>query len=340
MKKTIIRIIAFLTILSVVLIYCNNVLKLKEQRGIYSMTKMYEQKKNTVDVLVVGSSHAFTNFDTGLLWDEYGISSFVLAGGIQPFWNTYHFLKEALKTQHPKLIILEGYMAIHYWDYSDSTYIALNNYGLRLSPNKIESLLVSVPKESRRDYIPDFVYYHSRYKNLTAADFLKDLGDPFFADWKGYELRTETTPTTTTDISNVTEIGHMSEKSERYYIKILELAQQNDIPIEVVIAPYAEIYDGEQVVFNRAQQIADDKGVPFTNCNLLLDDIGINYSTDALDEGHLNYKGAKKFTRFIGDNIVRKYNITDHHGDPYYQSWERQAAMDRKLIFEIQKGKE
>ena len=340
MKKTITRITLFLIILIIVLMYCNEVLKLKEQRGIYSMTKMYEQEKDTVDVLVIGSSHAFTNFDTGLLWDEYGVSSFVLAGGIQPFWNTYHFLKEALKTQHPKLIILEGYMAIHYWDYSDSSYIALNNYGLRLSPNKIESLLVSVPKESRRDFIPDFVYYHSRYKNLTSADFLKDLGDPIFTDWKGYELRSETTPTTTTDISNVTEIGHMSEKSERYYIKILELAQQNDIPIEVIIAPYAEIYDDEQAVFNKAQQIADDKGVPFTNCNLILDDIGVDYSTDALDEGHLNYKGAKKFTSFIGNHIAEKYNIPDHRGDSRFQSWARQADMERKLIYDIETGKE
>ena len=112
MKKSVVRIICFLLILVLCLGYANSVFKVKYGDGIYDVTKFYELEDNTVDVLFLGSSHAFEDFNTGTLWDEYGMSSFILAGSVQPMWNTYFYLKEALKTQTPKLIVLEGYCTV------------------------------------------------------------------------------------------------------------------------------------------------------------------------------------------------------------------------------------
>lgn len=67
MKKTIIRMVCFLLILCFVLGYTNKVFKVKYSDGIYSITKFYELKDNTVDVLILGSSHAFVAFNTGTL---------------------------------------------------------------------------------------------------------------------------------------------------------------------------------------------------------------------------------------------------------------------------------
>lgn len=112
MKKTILRITCFVLILCMVLGYVNKVFKVKYGDGIYGVTKFYELDDNTVDVLFLGSSHAYEDFNTGTLWDEFGIASYILAGSVQPMWNTYYYLKEALKTQTPELIILEGYMVV------------------------------------------------------------------------------------------------------------------------------------------------------------------------------------------------------------------------------------
>ena len=71
-----------------------------------------------MDVLVLGSSHAFENINTGTLWDEYGMASYVLGGSRQPSLEyIYYYLKEALKTQRPELIVLEGYMLLYDADY-------------------------------------------------------------------------------------------------------------------------------------------------------------------------------------------------------------------------------
>ena len=56
MKKTVVRITGFLLILLMVLAGINRVFKMKYGDGIYSLTKFYEQKKDSVDVLVLGSS--------------------------------------------------------------------------------------------------------------------------------------------------------------------------------------------------------------------------------------------------------------------------------------------
>lgn len=61
------RIICFLLILILLLYGTGNILKFKNGDGIYSLTKFYELEDDTVDVLVLGSSHAFENFNTGLL---------------------------------------------------------------------------------------------------------------------------------------------------------------------------------------------------------------------------------------------------------------------------------
>lgn len=110
MKKSVIRIGSFILILGVILGYVNKVFKVKYSDGIYSVTKFYELEDDTVDVLILGSSHAFENFNTGTLWDEYGMASYILAGSLQPMWNTYYYLKEALKTQTPELIVLEAFL--------------------------------------------------------------------------------------------------------------------------------------------------------------------------------------------------------------------------------------
>ena len=121
MKQFVKDILLFMLILFIVLSLLFHFAYPSYDDGIYDMTIFYQQKANTVDVLVLGSSHAFEGVNTGVLWDDAGISSYILAGSIQPMWNTYYYLKEALKYQTPKLIVLDVYSTIMKEDYSDDS---------------------------------------------------------------------------------------------------------------------------------------------------------------------------------------------------------------------------
>lgn len=333
MHKSIIRITCFILILFVVLGGINQVFKFKYGDGIYDVTKFYELEDNTVDVLFLGSSHAFEDFNTGTLWDEYGISSYILGGSAQPMWNTYYYLKEALKTQKPKVIVLEGFGTTYSRDYIDDSTIIKNNYGLKWSLDKLDSIKVSAPKERWCEFILEYVQYHTRYSELSAADFLPNQNYRLYDDWKGFGCNMETTELSTIDVSTVTEKVSLYEKTERYYRMIIELAQENDIPIVVMISPYSAISEQEQKKYNSASDIAAEYRVPFMNYNLYLSDIGIDYDTDAGDIMHLNYKGNQKYTAYIGEYLKANYEIPDHRGESEYDSWQRNADYIRQMIY-------
>lgn len=334
MRQSVMRIGCFVIILGLMLSCWDSIFELKYEDGIYGVTKFYELDGGTVDVLILGSSHAFVNFNTGTLWDEFGMASYDLGGSVQPMWNTYYYLKEALKTQRPKLIVLEGFCTTFSSEYTDDSRIIKNNYGLHWSKDKVESLKVSTPKERWAEFFLEYTQYHSRYKEITPEDFCRNRGNPLYADWKGLYCMMATTPLEHMDISGITDRSELYGKTETYYRATVELAQENDIPIIVVISPYARINDDEQKIYNRAEDIAAEMNIPFVNCNLFVNEIGMDYATDAADTDHLNYKGNQKFSRYIGQYLVEHYDIPDRRGDEKYASWDRQADFIRQMIYD------
>ena len=122
MKIVLKRTLALLLVLALTLgsVYIiDRVLLLKRYDGVKPMQSFYAQEPGTVDVLLLGNSHMGVHVDTATLWQEYGISAFALWGGVQPMWNSYHFLTEALKTQTPRAVVLEIGGLSYDWEYAD-----------------------------------------------------------------------------------------------------------------------------------------------------------------------------------------------------------------------------
>ncbi|MCM1237166.1 MAG: hypothetical protein NC489_44420 [Ruminococcus flavefaciens] len=117
--KKVIQLIIFTAIFLILLNSIYKVFSFKYGDGILGLTKFYELDNNTVDVLILGSSHAFENINTGVLYDSYGMAAYILSGSVQPYWNTYYYLMEALKTQKPQLIVLDAFASTFNDEYSD-----------------------------------------------------------------------------------------------------------------------------------------------------------------------------------------------------------------------------
>lgn len=330
MKKTILKIICFFLLLILSLGIVNNTLKLKFSSGIAHLGSFYELEPNSVDVLVIGSSHASASFCTGELWKNYGMATYVLAGPAQPLHNTYYYLKEALKYQTPKVIVLESYVTTWDMDYAEDKRVIENNFGLRWSADKLESLDVSTPGGRYSEFFLGYTQYHTRYSDLNATD----LGHPdhMYDDWKGYFCNLPVYPCEVIDVSGVNERHEIYSKNEKYYREIIELALERDIPIVVVEAPY-QVKDAiDQAKFNTAMDIANEYGVPFINFNLLVDEIGLDYSTDLCDFSHLNYKGSRKFSNYFAQNVLSDYGIPDKRGQSGYETWDRNSVYIDQMI--------
>ena len=112
MKIKIIKIISFILIFCVLLYSVNKILRLKGIGWNHAYT-FYQNPKNSIDVLFIGSSHVHNGIDISLLYKEYGISSYDFSSSGQPLPTSYFYVKEALKTQKPKLIIFDSYSLRH-----------------------------------------------------------------------------------------------------------------------------------------------------------------------------------------------------------------------------------
>ncbi|MBE5882071.1 MAG: hypothetical protein E7289_07195 [Lachnospiraceae bacterium] len=326
MKKNIVRIVGFLLILSIVILKLNDVVAFKYTDGVTQMEYFYELPKDTVDVLVLGSSHAFVDVNPEILYDEYGLAAYDLCGSMQPMWNTYYYMKEALKYQTPKLIVLDVYRLVEAFPYSKESKIVKNTYGMRFSHNKYESIKASLSEEDKGDlllHMVEFPSYHSRYVDLTAEDFDRSL--VVDESYKGAHPVTEVAPMERPELAHVTETIEIEPKTMEYFEKILSLANEKDIPVFLINAPYIMTEDDKKV-FNTLEEYlaAQTKydNVFYVDFNRMYDEMQIDFAADFADPNHLNVNGLGKFNHALGACIKENYELPDRRGDAAFVSYE------------------
>jgi len=323
--KNIVRVTAFVLLVAVLLDFWVVWFKKKSYDGSLMMQTFYEQPVNSIDLLCIGSSHTFIDINTGVLWDRYGIPSYVLGGSLQPFWNTYYNLREAVKTQSPRLIILEAYACNIDPENIDRGMIINNVSGMRWNMNKLESIRAGVcDTDGLVDYTLLFEEFHNRYSELGMFDIAGDMGDVVKTDnWKGFYDYLRTEFRTCPNFNEGVEAVPIPNKEEYYYRLIIEFCQEQGIPLLVIVSPDASYNDLARAHYLYAADIAEEYGVDFIDFNEYYDDIGIDFSYDFGDIGHLNYRGNRKFTSYLGDYITDNFDMPDRSSDQtgLYDSW-------------------
>ncbi len=56
---------------------------------------------------------------------------------------------------------------------------------------------------------------------------------------------------------------------------------------------------------------------------------------DFNDPSHLNYSGSCKFTRYLGQEILYRFDAPDRRRDERYESWDRHAENVRNDVREL-----
>lgn len=328
MKKIYIkRIICLGLFLSVVITgfwYSNQILIMKRTDGITTIKELYAQQEDSIDVLMLGSSHCGMNLDTEVLWSEYGISSYALWGSVQPFWNSYYFLQDALKTQNPKVVLLETYAATLDFEYSDDARQITNVLGMKWSKEKLNAIKTSAPQDRWKDLILGLPLYHSRYSELTQNDFRYFPWSSGLTLNKGTGYRYGDSAYDLLDVSNITEEKPLHEKEEIYLKKIIELCKDEDIPLLLITTPSVQ-RAAEQPYYNSVSRIAHQYDVPYYNFNLMDNETFLSGEDFWNDDSHVNTRGARKISKYLGRILKDNYQLDDHRGDSNYSSWEENA---------------
>ena len=67
----------------------------------------YKLEKNSLDMVMIGASTAFTDYSAPLAFQEFGYTSYSLGTNAAPMGIAKSMLIEVLKTQNPKVILID-----------------------------------------------------------------------------------------------------------------------------------------------------------------------------------------------------------------------------------------
>lgn len=329
MKRKGIRLLLFICLAAALLHAADCMLCVKSLHGVDQMRYLYYQPDHTIDVLFLGSSHVYCNVNTQVLWEEQGMAAYLCASAQQPLWNSYYALKEALKTQSPKLVVLDMYCPSRFYEDYQPEWNDENLAGMRFSFNKYQAVRASAETD-RAELLLGFPRYHTRYDRLEAEDFRNFLWNrPEQARWKGYTALVTNVGLTEYDYSYVTGVREMTEKSQEYFDRIEQLTREKGIALALISAPYLP-EEQDMEVYHYIERLAEERGLLFLNYNTVerYREIGIDYALDFADFTHLNEQGSVKYTKHLGSWLAEHYEIPDRRGQRGYETWENQLRRE------------
>lgn len=299
----------------VVLAKCHSILMSKSQNG--RISAFYNEEKNSLEAVFIGSSHIFMTAYPFQLWEDYGIKSTVLGMNGMGIPVEYYCVKEAIREQHPDVIVVDLYKA-----YSNESLESISHThnlfdAMPYSMNRWDMLSTLVPEENKVEFYFPLYLYHVRWKELTQTDFEERVtyakgASPQFGIYDAsafVEVPSE-------------EKQEVPEMALMYIEKIIDECAENNVELIFTVIPYETTEETEyhQRIFNMLEDELADRNVEYYNFFHMMEDVGIDVQTDFYNKGHLNYDGGTKVTAYLGEILSEKGLGNKQDNDEKWQS--------------------
>ena len=293
----------------------------------------YAHREEGHQVLFVGDCEVYESFSPVTLFNEFGATSYIRGSAQQLMWQSYYLLREALKTETPRVVVL-SVCSLRYPEPQSEAYNRMTLDGMRLSREKIEAVRASmVEGESELSYYVPLLRYHDRLFGLTEEDARYLFTGPELT-YHGYLMRTERVAYAWLPTAPVLKEAAFAEKPVEYLDRITALCREKGVELILVKSPvlYPAWYEEWDAWL---ADYAERNGVEYINAMLLTDEMGIDWNTDTYDGGiHLNVWGAEKYTRWLGERLRDRGLIEDRRLDPLEAA--RYGDLSRR--YEREKG--
>lgn len=308
-KQKTIQTVGFFTLLAVILAVLNlvfdplrrDMLEYVSERDNYYLS-LLQEPEDTVDILAMGDSLSYGMIDTIDFWEQEGYTSHIVGQAGQVVPETYYELKKLMKTQSPKLVIIETHIMI----YEPIT---------ELYETEKQFLYSTIPVTK----------YHELWKVMLGK---KDsVMRPHF---KGFEMRGNVYPYSgeeyMQDTGETRRIGGLS----RFYMKKLKkLCDENGAELLLVSLPSPSNYS--YATHKGFAELAEELQVSYIDMNLMIGELDIDWTKDMLDgPDHLNYGGTKKVSAYLRAYIKEHYDIESRTDDERVRDWNEQAEKYKK----------
>lgn len=331
--KKIVKIIVLALVTINVYSILNSILVPKWTDG-WTTTKIidgfYELEKNSIDALFLGSSEMIVSVSPMQIYGNYGITSYNLATEQQDLLASYYWLKESLKYQKPKVVILD---TLFLFRTSEMAFYRKAFDYMKLSSVKIAAANDITDGEKNETYYSllfPIIQYHDRWQNLTENDFTYMSSDKKNI-YKGFRIFTDEAYTKYTyfEKDSSTNKKDVIPKMEKYLEKIVNLCNENNIELILTKIPMGQNY-WYISYYNSVMELANKYNVRYIDLNEKTYASKLNIDGhDSLDYGmyHVNYRGSIKISNFFGKLLVDEYKLTDYRKDSKYDEWNKDYEL-------------
>ncbi len=283
-----------------------------------------ELEPNTVDALFLGTSHTYSAIDPMYIYENSGITSFALSGPGMRFDLSYLVLKDAIRTQNPKVVFLDM-SSVHFDRQQTEGRIHKILDQLPLSKEKLEFAFDTDNEElSALDALFPLFRYHSRWEMLEPQDFQYLAGSIEAPVWKGHYVNYRVVETEYFFYKEGTKDGecHIEGRALDYLRRIDQLCREEGIQLILYKIPAPTWY---KLQSDGSAKLAEEFGVPYLELFYRLDEIGLDPATDFRDrKNHMNQYGAEKLSAYMMKYMQENFDMEDQRG--------KNADWDQDLI--------
>ena len=316
MKRTLTRIISIVIILVIVLGLLTRLVMPKYSQDVVEgnmIAEFYEEKMDH-DVIFIGDCEVYENFSPAVLWQEYGINSYIRGSAEQLMWQSYYLLEETLKYEKPDVVVF-NVLAMEFNEPQMESYNRMTLDGMKWSMSKVNDIKASMMEdESFIEYVFPILRYHSRITDLCSDDFKYMFKRPQVS-YNGYYMRVDVLPVENLPTPRPMMDYQFGDNAYKYLDMMTELCKNEGVELVLIKAPSVYPYWYPQWD-EQIAKYAQENGLDYYNFLNVTDDIGIDYNTDTYDAGlHLNLSGAEKLSKYFGEILSSKYGLENRLSD-------------------------
>lgn len=334
MGKKIVRWAGTFIIVALLLAALQRLLMPKYMTGVVegAMIAEYYDEVKDHDVVFIGDCELYENISPAVLWEEYGINSYIRGSAEQLIWQSYYLMEETFRYEKPKVVVF-NILSLKYNEPQKETYNRMTLDGMRWSKSKADSIMASMTEEeSFIEYVFPILRYHSRWNQLTADDFQyfwtrKDV------TFNGYYMRVDVRPAENVPEGRPLADYRFGDNAYKYLDMMTKLCQENGVELVLVKAPslYPAWYDQWE---QQMEDYAAEHGLKYYNFLEMTEEIGLDFTQDTYDAGlHLNLSGAEKLSRYFGEILIKDCGLASRRGEEALeQRWEQKLADYRAEI--------
>lgn len=305
-KKPLIGSIITILLTAMLVQYMGHILDPSWTEDGFDVIKAFDAlEDDSLDVIVYGSSHAWKGCDTRVMCDQYGLAAYNYGCNWQAINTVLLFLRDSLRTQTPKVVCIEtGLVGVFqqdtdlngqiYYTKPMANFEGKKEYLRQCFGNNIERYI---------SYYVPLVMFHDNWNNVNFENFLFP-GPQRFLDTRGYCPGTNITPFEKPDCKSFKQ-NEISSNCVAELDKMVELCKEKGINVIFYTCPYS----GEYQYGEAMEKYAFENGCVYLNLFEYDDEMGLDWSTDLQDAGHLNDSGAGKLASYLAEYIIDNYDV-------------------------------